>query len=36
MQLDILLDYTVGFHFTMGLRSRIFGCKLNHRKMSAI
>jgi len=28
--------YTVGSRFTTGLRSRIFGCKSNRRKMSAI
>jgi hypothetical protein len=28
--------YTVGSHFTTGLRSRIFGCKSNRRNTSTI
>jgi len=27
---------TLGFRFTTGLRSRIFGCKSNRRKTSTI
>jgi len=33
---QLFLHSTVGSNFTTGLRSQIFGCKLNCRKMSTI